>query len=306
MRRAKPAKVTRKRDKRIELRSKASLARYFQAFARGRVVDGAESELCAATGVQGIPIELWDIPGRPAEQRSAEHRVITPAPGTVGVNLDPIRPAVFATSIAARLGIEMPRVASGTYATATIGTSQSAVALAKSGESMATAGALTVTTATPKRVSARLELTLEDIAAVGQSNFESILRQNLSLALSDELDKQVISGDGQAPNLSGILHRLTGPADPTGVADFDAFAAAHAGGVDGLWANTIRDVGIVAGPATYRLASRTFQTATNYKGEMSAAAYALENTGGFWTNLRMPDADGATTRRRSCTAWGAP
>ena len=38
------------------------------------------------------------------------------------------------------------------------------------------------------------------------------------------------------------------------------------------------------------LSARTFQTATNYKGEMSAAAYAMENTGGWWTNKRMPDA----------------
>jgi len=58
-----------------------------------------------------------------------------------------------------------------------------------------------VTTAAPKRVSARLELTLEDIAAVGQANFESILRENLSPALSDELDKQAINGDGTATGI---------------------------------------------------------------------------------------------------------
>ena len=38
------------------------------------------------------------------------------------------------------------------------------------------------------------------------------------------------------------------------------------------------------------LSARTFQTATNYKGELSAAAYAMANTGGWWTNKRMPDA----------------
>ena len=32
----------------------------------------------------------------------------------------------------------------------------------------------------PKRISARLELTLEDIAQVGQENFEAVLRQNTS------------------------------------------------------------------------------------------------------------------------------
>ena len=273
---------------RIELRSKAMLSNYLSAAARGRMVDGAEAELSSAAGVGGIPLELWDVP---VEQRQGEERAITPAPGTVGVNLDPIRPAIFANSIAMRLGVDMPRVMSGTYATGTITTSQDAAALAKSGPAVGAVGAITVTMATPKRISARLELSLEDIAAVGQANFEAILRQNLALALSDELDDQAINGGGVAPALTGMFERLADPAAaPAQVSAFDDFASAHAGGVDGLWANTIKDVGIVCGPATYRLASRTFQTAANYKGELSAAAYAMENAGGLWTNKRMPDA----------------
>ena len=47
---------------------------------------------------------------------------------------------------------------------------------------------------------------------------------------------------------------------------------------------------IVCGPATYQLAGKTFQTANNFKGETSAASYAMANTGGLWTNKRMPDA----------------
>ena len=88
----------------------------------------------------------------------------------------------------------------------------------------------------------------------------------------------------------GIFAALTAPSDPGTVADFNAFATAHAGGVDGLWAPTLKDVSIVVGADTYRLSSRVFQTATNYQGELSAAAYAMMNTGGFWTNKRMPDA----------------
>ena len=70
------------------------LTNYLLAAARGRMVDGAEAELQAASGISGhgIPLELWDVP---TEQRGAEGeretRAITPAPGTVGVNLDPIR-----------------------------------------------------------------------------------------------------------------------------------------------------------------------------------------------------------------------
>ena len=269
---------------RLELRSNASLTNYLKARMSGLMPSGAEAELNAAAGIgEGIPLELWDT----------EYRADTPtgSGNTVGVNLDRIRPAVFANSIAPRLGIEMPRVMSGSYASATISTSLSAEAKAKSAVTDSTAAAFTVTTATPKRISARMSVALEDIAAVGQANFESILRENLSLVLSDELDKQAINGDGQSNALTGIFQRLTDPSDPTAVADFDAFASAHAGGVDGLWANTINEVGIVVGPTTYALAARTFQTASSYKGEMSAAAYARANTGGFWTNKRMPAAD---------------
>ena len=285
------------RRERVELRSKAQLTTYFLNAARGRMADGAESELQAAAGVSGhgIPLELWDVPiERRDGEGERETRAITPSPGTTGVNLDPIRPAVFANSIAPRLGIEMPRVMSGTYASATITTSQSATALDKSAAAVGTAGALTVTTATPKRVSARLELTLEDIAAVGQANFESILRENLALALSDQLDDQVINGNGTAPNLSGIFQGLTDPtAAPTAIADFDAFVAAFAGGVDGLWSNTVKEVAIVGGVETYRLSASTFRdpaTGTaGGRGDKAFSDYGMEHYGGWWTNTRMPD-----------------
>ena len=275
---------------RLELRSRASLTNYLTAAISGRQVSGAEAELQAAAEIgNGIPLELWDTP-QPAEQRQTD--APTGAPGTVGVNLDRIRPQVFANSIAPRLGIEMPRVMSGSYASATITTSLTAASKAKGAAQDATAAAFTVSTVTPKRISARLGIRIEDVAAVGQANFESILRENLSLVLSDELDDQALNGAGgnSGADLNGIFQALTNPSNPSDVADFDYFAAAHAGGVDGLWSNGIKDVSIVVGPMTYQLASRTFQTATNYKGEMSAAAYAMGNSGGFWTNKRMPAA----------------
>ena len=238
---------------RIELRSKASLVAYLRSMLSGQQIAGAEAELRAAAGISdGIPLELWDVP------QSTEQRVATEAPGTVGVNLDRIRPAVFANSIAPRLGIEMPRVMSGTYASATIGTSLTAAALAKGSDANASAASFTVTSATPKRISARLSIQFEDVAAIGQENFESILRENLALVLSDALENEAINGTfdptASPPNLGlvGIFERLTDPAAPSAVADFDAFAAAHAGGVDGLWANTIMDVAIVCGPASYQ------------------------------------------------------
>ena len=270
---------------RLELRSRASLTGYLRAAISGRQVDGAERELVEACGVDGIPLELWDTPER--EKRAD---VPTSAPGTVGVNLDRIRPAVFAHSIADKLGIEMPRVESGSYASATISTSLTADSHAKGGEAMASAAMFTTTAVTVKRISVRMGVRIEDVAAVGQANFESILRENLSLKLSDELDDQAINGAGANDDLNGILMALTDPIDPTAVVDFDGFASAHASGIDGLWSTSLKDVSVVCGPDTMRLAAKTFQSATNYKGEMSAAAYAMKETGGFWTNKRMPAA----------------
>ena len=275
---------------RIELRSRASLTSYLTAALAGRQVSGAESELQAAAGIGGgIPLELWDVPQPVLETRADAP---TGAPGTVGVNLDRIRPAVFANSIAGRLGIEMPRVMSGSYASATIQNSLTSASQPKGGEADSTAATFAVSTVTPKRISARLGIRIEDVAAVGQQNFESILRENLSLVLSDELDDQAINGAGgnSGADLNGIFQALTDPTvAPIAIADFDGFAAAHAGGIDGLWANTLMDVAIVCGPATMKLAARTFQSAASYKGEMSAAAYAMAQSGGFWTNKRMPD-----------------
>ncbi len=272
---------------RSALRSKASLTTFLTSRLAGQQVSGAEAELRSAAGItDGIPLELWDVP-RETEQRAD---AVTGTPSTVGVNLDRIRPAVFANSIAPMIGIEMPRVMSGSYASATISTSLAAAAQAKGGEAMATVATFTVTAVKAKRISARLGIAVEDVANVGATNFESTLRENVALVLSDALDNQVINGDGTAPNLAGVFQRLTDPAATTAVADFDGFASAHASGIDGIWAARLKDVAIVCGPQTMALAARTFQSAASYKGEMSAAAYAARETGGLWTNKRMPDA----------------
>lgn len=101
----------------------------------------------------------------------------------------------------------------------------------------------------------------------------------------------MLTGDGSNNNLTGILERLTDPSDPTPVSDFDSFVAAFSSGVDGLWSQTLKEVGIVCGPETYRFAAETFRDAAGQDlGSISAADYSMTHTGRFWTNKRMPDA----------------
>ena len=134
-----------------------------------------------------------------------------------------------------------------------------------------------------------MTVTLEDVAAVGQANFESALRQNVSMALSDAYDNAAINGPGGAsPNINGLIAQLTNPTDPTAVATFDAFVAAYADSIDGLWASTMRDVAIVSNVDAYRLSAKTFrdrvidtgQRGGVSLGDQSFADYAMEKTGG--------------------------
>ena len=112
--------------------------------------------------------------------------------------------------------------------------------------------------------------------------------------MSAALDDLAINGDGQSPNPSGIFDRLGNPDNPAaGVETWTRFLAVQAGGVDGLWASRLSEVGIVVNPATYRLAAATFQgtdseeSAASYLSRMGAGRYA------FWTNSRMPAAPAA-------------
>ena len=92
---------------RIELRSRASVGKYLQAALKGRAPDGVEGELAAGSqGATEFHSRLWQTP--PGTAPESRHRDITPAPGTVGINLDVLRPAVFAPSVADKLQIQMP------------------------------------------------------------------------------------------------------------------------------------------------------------------------------------------------------
>ena len=277
---------------RLELRGRASLGRYLAAMLTGQPVTGPEAEYQAACKVPGIPIDLFEQ-DRPETRADVASGV--PATGA-GAALAPIQPFVFAQSIAPMLGIEMPSVGSGSYSEMTISTALSAAAKSKATAQESTAAVLTPATATPRSIRGRLTLNLEDIAAIGQANFESALRQNAQAVVSDALDSQIITGNGTAPNLDGLINQLTDPTNPSAIAKFDAFVASFADSIDGLWAPTMMDLGMVVNVDAYKLAAKSYRDRvidTGSRGGVSlgdktAADYLRAYTGGFWTNKRMP------------------
>ena len=272
---------------RVELRGRASFGRYLVAALTGQQITGAEADYQAACKTPGIPIDLF-------EQDRPEIRVDVasgvPATGT-GTTVAPIQPFVFSQSIAPMLGIEMPTVGSGSYSEMTISTALTAASKNKATAQESTAAVLTPATATPRSIRGRLTLNLEDIAAIGQANFESALRQNAQAVVSDALDSQVITGNGTAPNLDGLINQLTDPTDPTAVAAFDDFVAAFTDSIDGLWAGTPREIGIVANVDAFKLSAKTFRDGSGGQsraGDMAFSDYAKAHYGAWFTNKRMP------------------
>ena len=265
---------------------------------------GELAEYASACGVSdGIPIDIFEK-DRPAPiEHRADAATVAPATGT-GATLAPIQPFVFSKSIAPMLGIEMPTVGSGAYSEATITTKLTAVAKAKGAAQESTAAVLTPATATPRRISARLTLNVEDVAAIGQANFESALRDNLSMSLSDQYDLQCVRGDGVAPNIDGLIAQLTNPTDPTEIATFDAFLKAFSDQIDGLWASKLSEVSLITNADATSSARRSSGTR-----QPTWAASALPTTpcstraGGAVTRgcRRRP----ATSRAPSSTAWAS-
>ena len=280
--------ITPEERERQALRGKASISAMLNGALSGHAGGGAEAEMRSFTGAAAneIPLEMWE----PSEHRAD---ATTPAPGTVGVNLDPVMPAVFAGAVLPRLGVSMPIVASGTYGVPVISTSGAAAAKAKLAAIESSAAALTVSSMTPKRISARLSIALEDVAAIGSGNFEEALRSNIAMALSAELDEQGLNGDAQAPNLSGLFKALTDPAAAAAVVTYASFYASLGAEIDGLWATEMADLVLAINPVTMGKFTSVFQAATNYAGEVSIAAAAKRDLGGVFTNSRMPASSNA-------------
>ena len=101
--------------------------------------------------------------------------------------------------------------------------------------------------------------------------------QNASTMLSDQYDVQAITGDGQAPNVDGLINQLTNPADPADVATFDLFLAAFADQIDGLWASMVSEVLLCTNPDVYKLSAKAFRdiAAADLGSIVQPDAYAL-------------------------------
>ena len=250
----------------------ASLGAIYAAVIEHRATDGAESELQQHLGLSAnqVPLELL-----------VEHRAVTPAPGDVGASQAPIIPGVFPASASAFLGVDQPTVAVGDAIFPILVSNADVHTPDKGGAAAETTGSFSADTLNPKRLQASFSYSREDRARF--AGMDSALRDNLSMALGDGLDKQVIAGT------EGLLTaaKLTNH-NVAAVTTFDLYLAGLAyDRVDGKYASTAGDLKILAGSAAYGHAGRVYR---NVSVDRSALDRLMEVTGGVRVSAHVPAA----------------
>ena len=212
---------------------------------------------------------------------------VSAAPADSHLQQQTILGRVFARSATAALGVAMPMVATGEQNFPVVTTTDTASILAKdAAEGDAADAGITVHTISPTRLQRSYVFRREDQAVL--AGLEEALRADLSMAVSDLLDQQVLAGDGTtgaqfegflatAAN-GGIADRSDDPAR----ASFALAAGETARGIDGKFAGSLSECAVVIGDDTARDLASKFQTndsdsALAYMGRTTMRTMASAN-----------------------------
>ena len=264
---------------RRELRAKARVADFVTAALTGQGVKGASAEYAEAAGTPGLmPLDLLDTP-------EPETRAVTPGPAAETVTATrPTVPHAFARTDAAALGVSMPMVQPGEAHFPALTTAPPAGPKAKDATADSTAAAFSLTKRTPGRITGQFVVRVEDLALFPA--METDLRRGIAGAMADNLDAQVIGGDGTAPNLSGLFHQATDVAAAGAVETFGTGVSRFGALVDGKHANGWGDVRALIGTETFAKYVGTF--ANQGKGDVSLYDYLMGKLGALRVSTRVP------------------
>ena len=259
----------------------------------GHACEGEARELQQAHHLKGnqIPIELMRSPM--VEDRTSG---ITPGPTDAGADQRPIIPAVFPQSVAAFLGINGQSVGVGEQAFAVVSTSASPGAPAEGAEQAHSTAAFESAALVPTRLQASLFFSVEDAARI--QGLSEAFRTNLSDALSDELDDQILTGTNGLFSGSNLAdHNATAVGTFVTLKKRVVYDA-----IDGRFASNAGDLRVVMGAASYAFAGGV------YRGNNSDVD-ALESIMGKVAGVRVSS---HVPRRRQlearacCGAWNCP
>ena len=257
----------------------------------GREVKGTAHEARAAllgddARERMIPFEFLLPP-----DDGQEHRVDVVSPVAASVKVANYQASVlervFTRSIASRLLVSMPSVPVGQANFPILSSGTTAAQVAVDAQHDAVAATFAGHTLEPVRLTGRYLLRIEDVYKL--RGFESVLRRDLAAVLSDQMDDQIVNGDGAAPNVNGFLSELAAPAADTAAATWGNVLDKFSSMVDGLNAYGLGDIRTVFGKASFKYAESLFRTgATDNGPRESAADYLRSRISGYTVSSRIP------------------
>ena len=234
-----------------QLEQRASLGDIAAGVLSQHPCEGASRELQAHHHLKPnqVPLALMRSP-------MVEHRTsgITSGPGNAQQDQRPIIPAIFPASVAAFLGINGQSVGVGEAAYAVISSPATPGAPAEGVEQAHSTAAFESAALVPARLQASVFFSVEDAARV--AGLSDALRMNLSDALSDELDGQILTNS------------TTGLFQGTNLADNNASAVGTFitlkkrivyDSIDGKYATNAGDLRVVLGAASYAFAGSVYR-----------------------------------------------
>ena len=249
----------------------AELGSIYAAALEHRNTSGAEAELQTHLGIgpNQIPLALL-----------IEERAVTPAPASTGATEQPVVSAVFANSVGAFLGVDQPTVGAGDAVYPVI-TSRATVGgpYTDSMSVSETTGAFSAELLKPERLQASYFYKRTDAARF--SGMSSALRENLSMALGDALDKEIVSGgDGLLTGTNLDNHNVTV------ATSYDLFLQQFGfGRVDGRYAGSVADIRAVMGHESYTRAGGVYRGSA---GNATAASELANLTAGLQVSAHVP------------------
>ena len=304
-----------------ELRSKVNIGELLNATMNGQRTPSVISEYADASGLRKDHVAAGHFPLDILEPEvRADANTASPTTGK-GNTVRPIIPGVFNESLSAMLlGCEFPNVGTGGYSTMTITANLTAGARAEATEQESTAATLSaITRGEPGIISSRFTYNIRQSAIIGTDTFEPSLRTNLRMAHMQELDDQVLTGNGTSPNLDGILSQQTDPTDPSAAnVSWDNFWEIVVDALDDPFAMSPMDVALLTNESLYKVAAKTFrdrvidtgQRGGVSLGDISLVDYANMKSGGIHFSGHMPATastiDQVLVIRSGCRSKGLP
>ena len=222
-------------------------------------------------------------------------RAVTPAPTSVGQNQQPIIPQVFPLSVASFLDVDMPTVGVGQAVFPVLTSGATAQNPAENAAISPTddTGAFNGETLSPSRLQTSFLYSREDRARF--AGMDSALRENLSDALADGLDKAVVAGTNGLLTGTNLANN-----NVTTETLFDLYLSQLGyARVDGKYAGMTSDIRVVVGPATYAHAGSKYRSTT---ADYNALDALMRVVGGVRVSAHVPAV--ASTKQNAIVRLG--